>query len=218
MKPRVRLNKEWRPDVLFMGGALSSVLFICAQGRHFDEWCFMVPIIPVCLFSVPLCRTFRRGILRAREAVQEQTERSPWKTFWHVLWPHIALWVATFAVYVVLLERHFFRAGGLGQAIISAPTVGLTLLMFATCFLWAPACEKSWALALLSLFTPLLLGILLGGGSMFLVAPLGMEGYMGLGYVIVPPLITSVGLLIGALAILVCAWRKGDAWFQPRTK
>ena len=106
--------------------------------------------------------------------------------------------------------------GGLGQAIISAPTVGLVLLMFATCFLWAPKCEKSWVLALLSLFTPLLFGALLWGASMPLVGLSGMAGYMGLGYAIFPPLIASGGLLVGAIVTLVRAWRKGDEWFQRR--
>ena len=90
--------------------------------------------------------------------------------------------------------------------------------MVATCFLWAPTCEKPWTLALLSLFTPLLFGALLLGASLFVVALLGMGGYMGLGFVILPPLVTSVGLLIGAIVILVRAWRKGDAWFQPRAR
>ena len=211
------LSKKWWADVVFVGGLLFPVLFIYAWGgRHFDDWWLLVPIVPVCLFSVPLCQTFRNGIHRARETI-EQGAGAPRRAFWIVLCPHIALWVAALAAYVVLLEWHFFVVGT-PPAIISAPTVGLVLLMFARCFLWAPRCKRFWALALLSLFTPLLFSVLLWGGSMVLVCLLGLEGYMGLGYWFYPPLITSLGLLIGATFILVRVWRAGDAWFRSPEK
>lgn len=102
---------------------------------------------------------------------------------------------------------------------MSLPSVGVILLLAASCFVWAPRCRKLWKLALLTLMTVAFVFTLFSVLSYVVVLLLDtLElldlGYMGMGLLVFPPLVASVLSIVGALCALIWARRKGDAWFR----
>ncbi|MHC4857293.1 MAG: TlpA family protein disulfide reductase [Planctomycetota bacterium] len=179
-------------------------------GGLFAIFPFIVPLY----FVFPLCGSFFQGIAEARNSSLNNSARSPTQVFRNSLRPRLCLWVALWTIYFVALEIYLYRVVGGGNLVVSVPSIALILMMSASCQLWAPRCKKLYTLILLTLFTPPLVLFLFYALSFGFVFCFGPHGYMGLGLVTVPPLLSSILTVIAVVVMWVRVRIQGDNWLQ----
>jgi hypothetical protein len=167
-------------------------------------------LAPWFFFAVSLCRAFQDGIAVGEQHVRERATGSPWLSFGTFLGRRMCLWLPLWVIFVVCLQPWRIDFG-LSLCVLIA---GLIAGTFAGCFLWVPVCRKVWTLTLASLST-------LGAGcavllvlSTLVIESLDMGGYMGLGYFVYAPMMTSGCLFLASIAAGVLAWSRGHKWFR----
>ena len=208
--------KIMNTDIGLCATMIASLLVLHIMGEYalLGGLIALPPLVIPFFFLLPLCEAFLHGIVAARESLRNDPSGSPTLSFRRVLQPRMRLWFVLWSFYFVMLEVYLFKVAGGGNLIVSLPSAGMVLLMVSSCLFWAPKCRKLSTLMLLTLLTPLLVAFFSYPLAFAFVYFIGPRGYMDLGLVTIPPMVSSTFLLITAIGTWLWARRQGDDWFR----
>jgi len=133
--------------------------------------------------------------------------------FWDVVRPRFFRWLGLWLAFYFLLETVLWFAGGF-HLILSLSSAGLVAFMV-PCGLFSLSWTRSRAgIAGACLGITMVGCVLLWALTYFVVDNLGMGGYMDIGLLTLPPLVTGGVMILLGIRMAIGVWRRDESWYR----